>query len=443
MPLQRSTDAWCAPASCADRLTRLTGGPASGPPHPLSAQNHCPQPGIRPCAFRTLGPTIAGMTTTIRLRGAADIITALPYHLGYHPSESLVLVCLRASRLDLVGRIDLPPPDVDPQLVVDELLPLVEQHGTDRAVLVAFESRMGQSEATSAAMRDALHGAGVDVVERLRVCGERWWSLDCRGDCCPPEGELLPAAEKVPAVAQYVVMGRRPADTREGLAQRLVHEPDPDQDARCAILMHRLQAKPSRAALQRRWRTALRHWGGILDVTQRRDVTHGCSGSVGRSPAAGDEAWAEVVVSLLDVQVRDLLIAWLCPGTLDLGVFPAPLRRLAESYLPPRASARGQEGAPDSVVSHPGAFGHDSDASDVDDGWDDRLVERLAMVCRRAPRRLSPGPLTVLAYVAWWLGDGALARTAVEQALEVDPGYRLAALLERMVDMAVRPRRSA
>ena len=57
------------------------------------------------------------------------------------------------------------------------------------------------------------------------------------------------------------------------------------------------------------------------------------------------------------------------------------------------------------------------------------LVERLAMVCRAAPPELSPGPFTLLAHVVWWQGDGALARTALDRALEVDPDYRLATLL--------------
>jgi hypothetical protein len=73
----------------------------------------------------------------------------------------------------------------------------------------------------------------------------------------------------------------------------------------------------------------------------------------------------------------------------------------------------------------------------------DGLVERLAMVCRAAPPELSPGPLTLLAHVVWWLGDGALARTALDRALEVDPDYRLATLLARMVDVAARPGVSA
>ena len=70
------------------------------------------------------------------------------------------------------------------------------------------------------------------------------------------------------------------------------------------------------------------------------------------------------------------------------------------------------------------------------------VVARLAAACRHSPPELSPGPLTVLGHVAWWQGDGAVARTAVEQALAVDPGYRLAVLLQRMVDVAARPPRS-
>lgn len=365
------------------------------------------------------------MTTTIRLRGPADIITVLPYHLGYRPADSLVVVCLEGTRIGVVGRIDLPPPQVDPQLLVDEILPLVLREQPDRVVIVGFESVAGAADPASVAMRDALAEAGLLVADRLLVRDGRWWSLDCTGDCCPSQGEPVPAEEEVPAVAEYIVLGRRPAATRADLADRLAHRTDRVQDSRCAVLMHDLaRARASRTSLQRRRRRALGDWGRILDVGPDGD------GLRAASPLPDDEGWAWAVVSLLDVPVRDLLIAWMCPGTLDLGVFPVSLRRLGEQLLPPRRMV--------------GVSGVDVDDDDDDDGERmARVVERLAMVCRASPPELSPGPLTVLAHVAWWMGDGALARTAVDQALEVDPEYRLATLLERMVDAAVRPRRSA
>jgi hypothetical protein len=376
------------------------------------------------------------MTTTIRLRGPADIITVLPYHLGYRPAESLVVVALAGNRIGMVGRIDLPPPDVDPDLVARELLPVVRRERPDGVVLVAFERASGQAEPASVAMRDAIQGAGIRVLDRLVVREGRWWSLDCDGECCPAEGEPVQADDEVPAVSDYIVRGRRPAGSRADLAARLAHRPDAEQDARCAAFIHDLAAaRRSRSALQRRRRRMLRHWARILDLTPDGPD------AVGSAPARDDEAWAWAVVSLLDVAVRDLLIAWLCPGTLDLGVFPASLRRLAEAELPARSSLPGwDEGVDADPAGDPSAAGAAEVAGEV---AGEGLVDRLALVCRAAPPELSPGPLTVLAHVVWWQGDGALARTALDRALAVDPDYRLAALLERMVDIAARPRATA
>ncbi len=71
------------------------------------------------------------------------------------------------------------------------------------------------------------------------------------------------------------------------------------------------------------------------------------------------------------------------------------------------------------------------------------MQARLVQLCRMLPAREAAPMLTVLANFAWCLGDGALARAALERALDAEPGYRLAGLLERMVELAIRPRASA
>lgn len=58
---------------------------------------------------------------------------------------------------------------------------------------------------------------------------------------------------------------------------------------------------------------------------------------------------------------------------------------------------------------------------------------------RRAPRPYDVAPATLLANAAWRNGQGALARIAVERALAGDPSYRLALLLERVLDGGVPP----
>ena len=62
--------------------------------------------------------------------------------------------------------------------------------------------------------------------------------------------------------------------------------------------------------------------------------------------------------------------------------------------------------------------------------------------CPTSARAEAAAVCTVAAHVAWVEGDGALARAAIDRALRLVPGYRLALLLERLVDAGLRlPRR--
>jgi Domain of unknown function (DUF4192) len=55
------------------------------------------------------------------------------------------------------------------------------------------------------------------------------------------------------------------------------------------------------------------------------------------------------------------------------------------------------------------------------------------------PDELAAPALSVFASFAWWRGNGALARVALARTLRCDPEYRLARLLQQMVDLAIRP----
>ena len=73
------------------------------------------------------------------------------------------------------------------------------------------------------------------------------------------------------------------------------------------------------------------------------------------------------------------------------------------------------------------------------------LLDRLVALCRCVPDD-RPGDAaaacTVVAQVAWSTGDGARARAALDRALRLDPGYRLAMLLGQLVDHGLRLDRS-
>lgn len=134
-------------------------------------------------------------------------------------------------------------------------------------------------------------------------------------------------------------------------------------------------------------------------------------------PPLAPEVAADAIASLANLQLRDLLIAWLTPGTIDLEQFPAGLRALL-----PDARTEPDNASRDETWSH---------------GC--RLQARLIALARLTPDSHAAPPLTVLASFAWWRGDGSLARLALDGALTADPGYRLAALLDLMVVHGIRP----
>jgi hypothetical protein len=69
-------------------------------------------------------------------------------------------------------------------------------------------------------------------------------------------------------------------------------------------------------------------------------------------------------------------------------------------------------------------------------------VQALGVCWQLARRSLPPyraAPLFLLGWAAWRRGDGALARIAVEQALQEDAAYGAALLLLDILDHGIRP----
>ena len=132
-----------------------------------------------------------------------------------------------------------------------ELLPVVRRERPDAVVIIGFETEEGQAEPASSAMRDAIESAGIRVLDRLLVRDGRWWSLDCDGGCCPADGEPLQTDDEVPAVADYVLRGRRPAGSRADLADAAAPRPEPGAGHPLRGLHPRPARPPS--ARGRRW----------------------------------------------------------------------------------------------------------------------------------------------------------------------------------------------
>lgn len=428
----------------------------------------------------------------IRLAGPADVLAVLPYQLGYHPSDSLVAVVLRDRQVGLVERIDLPPDDAVDEACAAAVEPLLRE-APDGVLLVGYESHPGAALPLADAVRDGLLAAGIIVLDRLVVRDGRWYAPDCETGCCPSRGDERAIPRDSPAVAPFVALEVAPLPRRESLAELV--SADPELTEPVAAALGRLEARigspvdgaiddavdgevvdpmagasegsGERVVAVHRLRF-LATWAAVLDVSDTSDTSDGGDrgrrrdrrgrrvarrhvergggrhaghgygadgsspdgsspdgdggdGSVGDGHSWGAEQVALLVASLRDVQLRDALIAWMCPGTLPLDALSPDLVDALQSCLP-----------------DPAWVGHEGDEVAVIAGR--RVMARLQSVVRAVPDEQAAALLTVLANLSWWLGDGALTRVALDRALEHSPGYRLARLLERMVDLGVRPR---
>ncbi len=367
---------------------------------------------------------------TIRVSDPIDLVKVLPYQLGYHPIDSLALVGLRGRHLGVIQRLDLPGQLDELGKAVALMTDNLDTAGCDAAVVILYESQAGQGRRAGVELARGLRESGIDVVEHLVVRDDRVYFPECHDSCHPASGVPLPQDSEVPAVADFVALGANPLPTREGLAERVGAASGPTA-ARVRAAADRLDRIVAPKALRSR---AIADWARLLDVTNP-----GFAGAPTSAAAA-----ARMGVSLLDVHVRDLLTAWLCPDTLGVAAFEPELIALARAHLPgfdrrlkPDEWDDETEQETDEAIS----------AQELDDEGAIEAsavrVERLCWLARHTPPELAPGVLTVLASYAWWLGDGALATVALDRALLIDPAYRLAQLVEQMVSLAIRPQRTA
>jgi hypothetical protein len=384
---------------------------------------------------------------SIRLRSPGDVVAVLPYQLGYHPHDSIVVVALRDRAVVLVERIDLPAaPDADEASRV--LIPPLLHEEPDAVLLVAYETRKGEGRPGLDAVRGHLVRAGVEVLDRMVVRDGRWFAVDCVAGCCPGEGLPVPSPADTPAVAEFVAIGISPLPGRGALATLVAADPVRTQPVAAALAERAARSGGLGRAAHRF--EALSAWAVALGL---RDATGGGpptpTGGAHRHPA-DDRAVVDalrpdqvalLVDSLRDLDLRDALVAWLCPGSLPPDCLSPDVADAVRTCLPRPGRARARRGTPGAGPSGQVETAGDHGQSEAVAAR--RQLVRLQHLVGAVPDEHAAAPLTVLANLAWWLGDGALARTCLERALDASPGYRLARLLERMLDLGVRPRGGA
>jgi Domain of unknown function (DUF4192) len=161
------------------------------------------------------------MTT---LKTPADLLTAIPFLIGYQPEASIVVVAVQAERIGLAMRIDFPK-DFDP-LPFKSMISHLEYEKSDSALLVFYlppDADRIVCEQLAQLVSRMIARANIDVSEILLVQAERWWSLLCEDDsCCAEIGNALPNLKNSEIAAQKVFAGKLfPFDSRQEMESSL------------------------------------------------------------------------------------------------------------------------------------------------------------------------------------------------------------------------------
>ncbi len=405
------------------------------------------------------------MPTTIRTSDVRELLALIPFQLGFHPTESAVLVSLRGARsqVGLVARVDLAQLAAgrDGAHTARTRGGHLGADGARRAVAVIYTAvdlqRPGPPEdggpggpradvgrAAWAAVR-ALERAGTDALGDLDtwVVGPRgYYALGCADpDCCPAGGRPLEDLQATRVGAQMVLEGLLVAPTRDELVRLPVTTPAQRRAARRAAERWRDRgagAAPGAAA--HRWRRdGLGLWREAVDrLLAPDDAAPGHAGLraaplrggptvvgptvFGERPALPEAtATGRLLAALEDVLVRDAVLVSFVEGN----------DRVADRLV------AGETGA--AIGQALGAI------TDPDHGRrpDPERAAAARAVLEHAVAHTTRGrhapALTLLAVLAWWEGDGARAGLLVDRALAADPTHRLALLVDQALAAGMPP----
>ena len=163
------------------------------------------------------------MTT---LTSPHDLLAAIPFLIGYHPQNSLVLVALKDEAVGMAMRVDMPS---DLQASGYDLLAShFLRDEVDGAFVVAYVGAGAvDPENVLINISAALVRAGIDIKESLIVRDNRFRSMLCSDlTCCPPEGSVVPDLDSSRIAAEHVIAGHpMPFESVDGLVQSIAAVP--------------------------------------------------------------------------------------------------------------------------------------------------------------------------------------------------------------------------
>lgn len=325
------------------------------------------------------------------MSSSAELVEAVPYLLGFHPTESLVVLGFRRAvegpplTIALTARTDLDPAD---ETGLDRPSATAMQHALldaecEAAVAVlfpaAYEGDPRQNDAIArmiGLVTGLLDQAGITLLDALLVHDDRWWSLSCEDpSCCPPEGTERRPGSSVAAELTYAGLVARP--DRDSLLATLDGR-DPDTREKLLPALYRADQRLI-DLIERNGPERARRTESSALIRAAYECEHG-----GRLSA---RRLARLGAALRDIPIRDAL--WL--------------------------------------------------ALDARDVVATALLDQLH---RALPSPYDAAPMFLWGWAKWRSGNGTFASAAADRALASDPKYSAAELLLEAVQSGLDPFRT-
>ncbi|MFC5748181.1 DUF4192 domain-containing protein [Actinomadura rugatobispora] len=347
------------------------------------------------------------------IRSIPDAIAAVPYLLGFHPSESLVVIGYDGPHNMCAIRVDLPARDdrAETAATAERVVSVLGDNGFRRALILGY-GPADQVDAAASTIWDGLAAHGLSLTDAARVADDRWWSLTCvDAECCAPGGNPYDSSLTVVA-AQATLAGKVALTDRTELARSIapvtgkaraaMHEATARAEARLkSWAVEGLSQSQFHQRMLQEGQSLLIRLRGDEPPTDNSPYRHSTpepkalyqrpTGSNAQHPSAFDRSPPPTRKPPTNSAGRpsDDDVAW-------LSVLLTNLRVRDEAWV------RIDEEQPDDDI----------------DFWRD--------VLRRVDEPYATAPACLLAYVAYVSGDGGLANIALERA---DPDYSMATLL--------------
>jgi hypothetical protein len=288
------------------------------------------------------------MKTPIRLYDTAGVVAAVPVLLGFHPTDSLVLIFLEDTRIGLTVRVDLCERGQAQAYALDLAARLLVRgdDGADGVLLIT----VGPDARTDVidAVAEALAARGVTVRAKIwaqgTTAGSRYTCVDGCHDGYLPDPRTTDLG-----LATSVDSGRTVQASREAIAESMAPTVDAQTMARrLNLIKNEAGMTPDVAAIH------------VCDALS--DVHNG-------RLHLDDWRVAALARSLMTPKVPDLVIGWALTSSLDdahelwlalTREFPAPCRADAAALLALTAMVKGDGAVADAAlaVAEEAAPGH-------------------------------------------------------------------------------------